>query len=686
MRGLRCGAELRGRPPLLLRAFRDDEDGFTTVAMAVSLLLSLTLAFSAAAAGWVAARSSEVQRVADATALAGSNAVAAFSTIVQVVDACSLSLGLTGLVTIGAGLVASCVPALAPTGAELVATGGRILDARQTFTSSAEKGIGRLEAALPLLVVANSASCVSANCGEDLSYVGCAIPFPLEGTSDFAALAADVSGEELDDLSVEMREESARLEETEERVREARERGWLADCGSQPYCLWERAGTLAGLSSTANPHYSSSDGWTFGAPLARARAYYAARLAAERVVGDTPEELTDAACRRAYYDYALDQVRGGSYVEHADGTVSCDLPLLPRNTEQTRACSLYDDATWPCTDEDGVRTLHCSRSCPGADGPAAGLASLRQLDTGLVARCDTCQMDVGDLGRVAAASTSIENGFEHYWDAIARAAEDYENATLERAEARAALEGVAEQGAESFEEEIGQLAEASTQLRPPGAWGCVAVVARAEGSVVPTELTQAFLSEAELPAGAAVSAATLAPSEATADANVLASFLDALVASDSALAGAVDGVFELWGELLIGYGSAVEGIADVGTEFLGSLDGVLAGSVGSWLRDQLGDVLQAAGLEPVDMRLRRPVLVNTQDVLDEAGITHADGVRELLATLPDSTSAVDIARALGIPTSGASGETELVIAELTLPGTDISVPLSVDLSQLAGVA
>lgn len=130
-------------------AFRDDEGGFTTVAVAVSLLLSLTLVFSAASAGWVASRSSEVQRVADAAALAGQNAVASFSTIVQVLDACVLSMGLTGIVTYGAGLVVSCVPGLGAAGAELCAAGGRILEARRGFARSAASGVERLEATLP---------------------------------------------------------------------------------------------------------------------------------------------------------------------------------------------------------------------------------------------------------------------------------------------------------------------------------------------------------------------------------------------------------------------------------------------------------------------------------------------------------------------------------------------------------
>ena len=685
MTGSRCGGKGRSRALLALSAFRDDEGGFTTVAMALALLLSVTLAFSAATAGWVASRSSQVQRVADAAAAAGANAVASFSTIAQVLDACVLSMGLAGLVSLGAGLVVSCVPGLAATGAEMCSAGGRVLESRRGLARSAAEGLDRLEGVLPALVVANSASCVAANSEEGLSYLGCAVPLPLESASDFSALETEVEDEGLEDLSSEIRDASEEVEAASERAREALERGWLADCGSEPYCLWERAGTLAGLSSGENPRYATVDSWTFGAPLARARRYYAARLAAERVEGRGAEELTDAACRRAFYAYALEQVERGSYAELPDGTVAIDLPSLPRNAEETRATELYAASDWPCTMEGGVRTLHCAASCPGALGEPAGMASLAELDQGAVSRCPECQMDVGELGRVAAASTSIENGFEHHWDLIVRASEDYERAVAEREEAEARLRELAEQGSEGFEQALGQLALERPTLCPPGAWGCVAVVSRGEGTTVPTELTRAFLSEQELPAGAAVSAATLAPDDDTAENNVLSSFLDSLGAGDSMLGGAADGVLELWGELLVGYGSAAGSVGEAASEFLEGLDGVLGGSVGAWLRDQLAGIVRAAGLEPVDMRLRRPVLVNTQDVLDQAGIDHASGVRELLSSLPDSSSAEDIARSLGIP-SATSGGGRLVVAEIPLPGTDVSTPLSVDLSRLAGAA
>lgn len=684
MSGFGCGGERRRDVLLASRAFRDDEGGFTTVAMAVALLLSVTLVFSAAAAGWVAARSSEVQRVADATAMAGENAVAAFSTVAQVLDACVLSMGLTGLVTLGAGLVVSCVPGLSAAGAEMCSAGGRVLEARSEFARSAAEGLSRLERALPALVVANSAACASANSTGGVSYVGCAVPLPLESASDFSALAADVGDEGLEDLSEEMRAAAAELEEAEGRARDALERGWRADCGSEPYCLWERADTLAGLPASENPRYNSPESWTFGAPLARARRYYVARLAAQPVEGQDAEELTDAACRRAFYAYALDQVERGSYLELGDGTVRAELPALPRNADQTRETELYFASDWPCTQEAAGRTLHSSLACPGALGAPAGTASLSELEQGLVARCPACGMDVGELGRVAAASTPIANGFEHHWSLVVEAAEDYERALEDRARAEARVRELAEEGEKDFDQAIDQLAAIRPTLCPPGAWGCVAVVARGEGAVVPTELTSAFLAGEELPAGVAVSAATLAPDDDTAENNVLSSFLDSLGASGSVAGGAADGVLELWGELLVGYGAAAGRVGDVAGEFLEGLDGVLGGSVGAWLRARLVEVLEGAGLAPVDMRLRRPVLVNSQDVLGKAGIDQGAGVRDLLAALPGSASAEDIARSLGIPGSGEGGQ--LVIAELPVPGTGKSVPLSVDLSLLAGAA
>lgn len=678
----RTGVRPSARSAPVLGLFRDNEDGFTSVSVALAILLSLTLVFSAAAAGWVGAKSSEVQRVADAGAMAGQNSVAAFCTVAQVLDACVLSMGLAGLVTLGAGLVLSCVPATVAAGAKMVEAAGKVLEARRDFSRSAAEGIQRLEATLPLLVVANSASCIAANSDGDPGYLGCAVPFPLESESDFSALEEEVDDAGMDDLADEMARESQRAKEAQERVDAAREKGWRADCGSEPYCLRERAGRLAGLSGAENPDYASADGWTFGAPLLRARRYYEARLAACAVAGADAEELTDAACRRAYYEFALGEVRAGSYEELDNGTVVADLPQLPKNAEETRQTALYTRGSWPCTQEAAGRTLHSAASCPGAAGAASGTASLSQLDSGAVQRCAVCQMDVGELGRVASASTTIDNGFEHHWAKVVQAAQEYEDAADELARAQEASRDLAERGSSAFSQAIKQLGVTRVKLCPPGAWGCVAVVARGEGEQAPAALTSAFLDSFELPAGVAVSAAALAPDESTGQNNVLASFFDRLSGSGSLVGGAADGVMELWGSLLVGYGSAYGGVADAGSGFLDKLDGVLGGSVGSWLKGRLSDVLHGAGLDPVDMRLRKPALTNSQDVLEKSGFSQGPLVRKLLQALPEAGSVGDYVRALGLVLVDEVASEKFTVATIRVPGVGLEVPLTIDLSGL----
>ena len=291
-------------------------------------------------------------------------------------------------------------------------------------------------------------------------------------------------------------------------------------------------------------------------------------------------------------------------------------------------------------------------------------------------------MDIGDMGRVASASTSIANGFEHHWRDVVEASEDYEQAKREEAEAKRRAQELAEEGEDAFGEEMERLAAERPELCPPGAWGCVSVVARGEAHAVPAELTSSFLSSAELPEGAAVSAAALAPDESTAENNVLSRFFDSLTAGGSVMGGVLDGVMDLWGSLLVGYGSAYGSVAEAGGEFLDGLDGVLGGTVGSWLRGRLKQVMQDMGFEPVDMRLRKPVLTNTQDVLEQSGFEQLSTVRSLVRALPASgTSAEDFARSVGYWLSDETGG-EFTVAELAIPGTEISIPLTIDLEAL----
>lgn len=681
--GSESGSRVRGLR-LGVSTFVREEGGYTSVAVAMALLVSFSLVFAAASAEWVMARSSEVQQVADATAMAGENAVAGFATVAQVVDACVLSMGLAGIVTYGAGLVVSCIPGAAVAGRAIVKAGGDLLDSRRSFARSAASGLKKLEGALPALVVANSVLCASANSSGGIEYHGCAVPYPVKSLSDFSSLEADVDDGALEESAESLAAVSARMADAKSRADSARERGWEADCGSRPYCLWQRASSLADLEEALNPYHPTSATWNFGVPLSRSRAYYARRLADETPVGSGVEEMTDSAARTAFYRYAYEQVQLGHYAESADGSVDLDLPGLPHDTDETRATTLYTQAAWPCTTEDGRMVLHSSLACPGAVGSPAGLASLSRIDEGSVSRCPVCGMDIGAMGHVAAASTSTKNGYEHYWRIIVEAARDYRGARNEQAQAESDARGEADKGADLFEQAIDQLGVVRPTLCPPGAWGCVAVVWRGDGTAVPSELTRSFLSSAELPAGCAVSAAVLAPDDSTSENNVLASFFDEISGSGSLAGGAVDSVAGLWGRLLVGYGAAYGGVSNAAEEFLDGVDGVFGGTVGSWLRDKLKEVMRATGFQPVDMRLRKPVLTSTENVLEKTGDDSQATVRDLLRSLPRSGATADYVRAIGAWGLDELADNEFTVAEVTIPGTDISVPLTIDLSWLGG--
>lgn len=667
-----------------LGTFVREDGGYTSVSVAVSLLVCLSLVMSLATVSWTQNRAADVQAVADSGALAGANVVAAYATVATVLDACVLTMGLAGMVTMGAGLVVSAVPGLSAAGATTVRAATKLLDARKRFATSAARGLCALEGTLPLAIAARSAAVVEANAQGEVGYVGVAVPFPRASETDFSGLEAEVGTDELVDVSGQIQNASDEVKRAKDEADAARLEGWLADCGADP-SMRERAGSLAGLAGAENPHYPSVEGWNFGVPLRRARSYYARRIAIERPDGSGIEAVTDSIARSVFYDYAYERVCAGSYREYPDGSVDIDLPELPANTSQMRATRLYTDAIWPCTEEDGVPTLHSTLSCPGAEGPSSGNASLADVDAGAVAECDVCRMSAADLGKVASASTSIPNGFEHHWRKVVEASRRYERARDRQAQAERALKEMAERGSSAFDRAMEALAVPRPKLCPPGAWGCVAVVLRREGAVSPAELSAAFAKGARLPAGAAVSAATLAPDD-DADGNDVLSRLFEAVAEDvgGGSAGVLGTIGELWGQLLAAYGSAAEGLSSAAEQALGGIEGVEGGGVADWLRGAISDVIRTAGLEPTDLRLRKPVLTNSQNVLDQAGLEGVGTARELVGRLPDTTDPVALARALGQQVVNELGGGSFTVAELPVPGTDLTIPLTLDVGEFLG--
>lgn len=670
------------------------EDGaYTTLSSAVVILVVLTLLFSSTAAIWSMSRAGDTQVAADSGALAGANVVSSYHTAATVVDASILSLGLAGFATIGTGLVAILIPGAELAAGDMVDTGIEIIKTRNKFAKSASKGLQKIETALPYLVAARATQAVSAQDTEGATYTGTALAVPRTSESDFVALeGSEISTDVIKDTSKDLERAADELQKASEETAKAKERAWLADCGgSDPAsvgscsCTWERARSLAKLSDIENPHYASSVTWEPQVALDRAKAYYRLRLANEAPQGSSVETKAESAARKAFYTYASAEVNRAYITEDGDRTTSY-IPLLPRNTDEVRATELYTDAAWPTSTNDGKTYLHYGTSCPNyKKGTPGGLASVAAYDG--QDKCNRCHFGVSSLGAVAAPSTSIENGFEYHFDRFKDALKKYVECRNKELELMRQTEDEADRAGNAFDEAIKALSGERPRIAPPGRNGVVALAVSGAISS-PDELNSSFNTTVRLGDRGAISAAVLAPDDATAQNNVLSRFFSTLEERSGGVVGVLDGVMDVWGRLLVGYGD-IQGSADeLMDEMIGDLGGGSGalGSIASWLGDTVSASVAALGLEPCDLRLRKPVLTDSANVIkspgsDIAGLSQAqDKLRSIPLGVTDPKA---LCEALEYQVERTISSTVFTLAEIPLPGGG-SIPLTVDVATLVG--
>lgn len=503
------------------------EDGaYTTLSSAVVILVVLTLLFSSTAAIWSMSRAGDTQVAADSGALAGANVVSSYHTAATVVDASILSLGLAGFATIGTGLVAILIPGAEPVAGNMVDTGIEIIKTRNKFAKSASEGLQKIETALPYLIAARATQAVSAQDTDSVTYTGTALAVPRTSESDFAALkGSEISTDTIKDTSDDLERAAEELRKASEETAKAKERAWLADCGGSDKgsvgscsCMWERAKSLTDLSGVQNPHYSSSVTWEPQVALDRAKDYYHWRLTNEKPQGSSVEMKAESAARKAFYTYANAEVDRAYITENGD-RVSSYIPLLPRNSDEVRATELYTDAVWPTSVNDDKAYLHYGTTCPNyKKGTPSGFASVADYDG--QDKCSKCHFGVLSLGAVAAPSTSIENGFEYHFDKFKDALEDYVDCRNKELELERQTEDEADRAGNAFDTAIKELSGERPRIAPPGRNGVVAFAV--SGDITsPDQLNSSFNTAVELGSRGAISAAVLAPDEATAQNNVL---------------------------------------------------------------------------------------------------------------------------------------------------------------------
>ena len=653
--------------------FTRKDGGFTTPAAAVALLLVFSLTFACLHGYRTGVQSGQVQYVADAGALAADNVVAEFVTAGQVVDALLFSCTMLGLTVYAVAAVAAFIPGGGGVAAELAQVGSKILQFRDKMAKSAVEGLEQAQKALPALAAARASACIQANAtASGIEYAGTAVTFPLDGVE--VKLPDDAQAEQaaasIESQQEDIQQKSMERQQAQERLNSAKERAWLADCGSSGMDMQERAAHLAGLSGASNPVYTSVETWSFTVPLQRAQKYYAARYKAEpgaSYVG-SPELVSESVARKRFYQYARAEVAKGSVSRTTTGLELPKLSHLARNNQQIKQTELYTESVYPVSQNAGARTIHGYTGCPRyQEESPAGTASVRDEDQGTVQRCDVCKFSALTLGRVPSASTSIDNGFEYYYRQVVEAADEYRATAQQLQKLDEELQGHKERIEDDLSKAVESLKGARYDPQPPGRYGCVCIVYAPGVFSGALPFTNA---DDGVQARVAISGATLAADPADSQGSVIADVAEGLMPESVPGSSILRVALSAWSATLRAYVGSTDSIEGAFRDVLSAIP-LVGTDLSSWAADGFCGALSAAGLDPPDLASYKAVLVNTSHVLerDQGAVAQALLSAKKGADAYGAASAGDMqalydqleqmADAEGVPADG-----QLILAEL----------------------
>lgn len=597
-----------------------DEDGFSTAGMVLALLITLSLLFTTAQVYQINSASADIQNIADMTALAAENEVAEFYVVAHVCDALVLSLSLAGVVVTGIGVIALCVPPLHALGETFINAGTKIFKARDDFSEKAARSLNSVQKSVPFLSVVSASALASASGGGQMnsSYTGVAVVLPLEGEQiNFDDLEG--SSDFIEEINInkdELKEASNKAEEAAARANEYKEKAFAHDCGNNPnYCMYERAGHLSGLASSDNPLYQSVDTWSFSVALKRAQAYYLMRAQQETPSSPSPREQARSSLRARFYAYASDEIAKG-YVKEEGDSFESYFPRMPKNTDEMRKTSLYTEAVYPVSEEGGKFTMHAYEQCPGLMSGRIGLGSAEQSESKDYSTCTYCDFSATNLGSVAAASTSIENGFEYHYDKVADAAELYTQARKEFQPHASAVKDVAGSLFGNLTGIAKDAASKRIQVKPPGRYGAVSFVVSTKKDTPSASLLSSFVGgDSQMGVRTAISGAALVKAEANEGKSILSDLLAGVSNRfDSGFIEGAQGLLAVWSNLLLAYSNGQDSLRKSLEEGLDGVPLMSESGLGTWASNAFSQFMESVGLEPVELSAPRPVLVNSQHV------------------------------------------------------------------------
>lgn len=670
------------------------EDGFSTAGVVVSLLLTLALIFSAAQVYQINSAAANIQNVADAAALAAENEVAEFYIVARLCDAIVLSLSLAGVAALAVGIVALCVPPAAAFSEAAIKAGNDILRARNQFAEKAADGLNKVQKALPFIAAANASALITENSGGlmSASYVGCAVLLPFEGEEITVGAidAAEKFAEEVDGNKDDISQAAKKAEEAAEKARQEKQRAFQADCGNAPgYCMYERANSLSSIAKKDNPLYQSADAWDFSVALNRAKAYYPIRLAEEVPTGTSIENKADSELRKRFYRYAIDELKDAYIVDNGD-VFEAYFPLLPKNTSEMKGTKLYVEVVYPIGGGSSEKnSMHAWEGCPNV-GAIERYGSIEEMDTGDFETCDRCQFTVSSFGKVAAASSSIENGFEYHYRIVAESAVAYQKAYEEYKpyadEVKDKTEKLFDKAKEAFSEALSYRID----VAPPGKFGAISLVVNTGAASPSQNFTSRFVNTNQtLGAQVAISASTLVSDSSEEGATIISSLLDGVKNKvDVGGLSLAEGILDIWSSVLLAYTKGSKALEEGIASSLGSIPLASESGLGKWAAGTLSDLVASLGFAPAKLDSPKPVIINSLHVLSVDESSFAQGLLQVKQSYLTSegagsgglfssiVSTLEAQALLGIDEFGD----EIVIASIELLGEGgPSIPLTIAL-------
>ena len=214
-----------------------NEEGSTSLTMVLGIVLSAVLLASSAQWYWTNSSSSDIQAVADISALAAADVTAKSVMLIQALDAMLLSANLFGLVlhavTVVAGLLVVLTAPAGGAGAmqffeRALDFNKRFCDKRKKFATEAHRFAEAVSEATPYLAMTHAYQVAHENSQHlkdfnGTSYVAVAIPFPARGKVELTGFAdsEDRLLKEVSEVGEENRDSAHEIKRLEDEVEAA---------------------------------------------------------------------------------------------------------------------------------------------------------------------------------------------------------------------------------------------------------------------------------------------------------------------------------------------------------------------------------------------------------------------------------------------------------------------------------